>query len=180
MIDVFDVDYAEEVAVVGCVCREVSLGDCVGLKLFEQFKVDVDPGADLNPNGRQPGFGDFRRIVITATDQARDRVMPSEVRDIPGMSNAWRHAFLQAMLTQEYGYEVARLSGDLHEQGVGADQAVDSEADLLNNEVGVWIGIRAPQGASVDELETWILKAFHDGRLTCHDRSNDTLSVCGT
>lgn len=94
----------------------------------------------------------------------------------PGLRNALRHGYWQAMLTLANGPEGAKAIGDLHEHGT--QDKIDTAIDLHNNIVGRSIGleIRRNHGWGVLPHETHrrmvqelVLEALQDGRLIVSD-----------
>jgi hypothetical protein len=93
----------------------------------------------------------------------------------PGERNALQHAIWQALLTYEYGDDVAKTIGDQHEkwQEFGnEDRKRDCRADKHNNEVGREIGnkirnqfrktLKGPSPR--DLIQAAIIEAFRAGR----------------
>lgn len=78
-----------------------------------------------------------------------------------GHNDAFRHAYMSAMLTREYGAGFADAFGTAHE-GVPGNSAHKEAMDLYNNEVGRRIAVENPNASSSDMADL-IHRAIDDG-----------------
>ncbi|MGW5574546.1 DUF6973 domain-containing protein [Nocardia thailandica] len=79
-----------------------------------------------------------------------------------GHADAFRHAYWNARLTQEFGPEWTATFTSSHEQ-VGSNPAAREAMDLYNNELGRSIAT-ANHGATPDELKSKVLEAVNGGK----------------
>ena len=80
-------------------------------------------------------------------------------------SDAFRHAFFNAMNANDAGRRVANLFSDAHESEVPTNLILEKEMDLFNNEVGLDIGDDASIFVSDQELSDQVWDALTDGEL---------------
>lgn len=95
------------------------------------------------------------------------------ILDPGGLGNAFRHAFWQAMITNELGEQQAVRIGNAHENKKNVDLSIrtfknltdaDTTADLLNNIIGRAIG-NDNSGASRREIARAVMNEFHNNGL---------------
>lgn len=111
------------------------------------------------------GLDAFKDIRDEAFDVSEARYEGAGAED--GHQDAFRHAYWNARMTQEFGLEFATAFGTAHE-GV-PDNPSDREAmDLYNNEVGRRIASAHPD-ASPQELADLIQQAIENGELLVID-----------
>ena len=80
-------------------------------------------------------------------------------------SNSIRHAVWQAILTREFGVEQATRIGNAHESsGLFAKEPFDTQADLLNNEIGRAIAKANPNVDNVT-LAKLVIEEFRQNGL---------------
>lgn len=91
-----------------------------------------------------------------------------------GHADAFRHAYWNARMTQQYGEEWAREFATAHERNPSSHH-VPVAMDLHNNEVGRSIAQANPD-ASPEELATLVEQAVKDGEMVVIDE-NDTLAA---
>jgi len=88
-----------------------------------------------------------------------------------GHNDAFRHTYLNALLTKEFGPEFADSFSTAHEGPVG--NPADKEAmDLYNNELGRRIATENPD-ASEEELAQLVFDAVNDGEAVVIDSSGN-------
>ncbi len=80
------------------------------------------------------------------------------------LANAYRHVLWSAMLTAEFGPDIAYDILLSHELDHTAP--ADSIVDVMNNEVGILIGTRVDVNHS-EQLEWWVNEALEGGYLVC-------------
>ena len=135
----------------------------------------------LGPFQKQSFAGIADEAFNTATVQypspPASTVPPGGVTNDPtwrnndGQRDAFRHAFWNARLTQEFGEEWARQYTTAHEALPGNPQAREV-MDLYNNEVGRMISAHNP-GATPDELAALIKAAVDRGDMIVIDASGN-------
>lgn len=117
----------------------------------------VNPGGVLAIAVEAKAFGKEYASQVAGSEQKAD------------YSNAARHAYWQAVVTYNYGREVAQRIGDIHEQGnddLGWAARQDSWIDSFNNDVARRIAEDAlARGPTEEELINELLDAIVDGRL---------------
>ena len=103
----------------------------------------------------------------------------------PGVTDnhrdAFRHAYLNALLTQRFGKKTAELIATAHERGPDdTPKAARSESmDLHNNQVGRDIAERLGPNASQEDLRRAVEQAVRDGKLVVFDKDKATLVPSG-
>lgn len=114
------------------------------------------------------GLNGFKDIRDDALQTAQDRYPGATPVD--GHLDAFRHAYWNALMTQEYGVEFARDFATAHE---GSADSADSEAmDLYNNEVGRRIATENPD-ATREELANLIQQAVESGEMIVIDANGE-------
>ncbi|WP_430791820.1 DUF6973 domain-containing protein [Actinoplanes sp. G11-F43] len=117
------------------------------------------------PLADQIAFHDIRK---TAIDTANAQ-FPEDIQN--GHTDAFRHAYWNALLTAKFGVDFAREMTTAHE-AVPDHTAADEAMDLHNNEVGRQIAV-ANRGASPEELAVLIREAVDSGRTVVVDKAGD-------
>ena len=79
-------------------------------------------------------------------------------------SDAFRHAFFQAINARDVGVQVASLFGDAHESEVPLALLLEKNMDLFNNEIGYLNGFQNPD-LSNSEMSNLIYTALQSGDL---------------
>ncbi|WP_102144537.1 DUF6973 domain-containing protein [Mycobacterium hubeiense] len=101
-------------------------------------------------------------IKEQATAEATKRFPPPDgVREIDNQTDAFRHAYANALMTQKFGEEWTRNFTTAHEgreNNYGSSEAMD----LYNNEVGRRIAVDNPN-ASPEELADLVQQAVNNG-----------------
>ena len=122
--------------------------------------------------GSYDGTATLTALAVSASMRADTR-FPSVTADIArgidisvpgkedGHNDAFRHAYMSAMLTNEYGVGFADAFGTAHE-GVPGNSAHKEAMDLYNNEVGRRIAVENPDASSSDMADL-IHRAIDDG-----------------
>lgn len=103
----------------------------------------------------------FQEIHDQAFDVADQRFEPGDRND--NHNDAFRHAYWNALMADEYGTEWAHDYGTAHERIPGNSSAREA-MDLYNNEVGRQIADENP-GAGREELAGLVEQAVKDGRM---------------
>jgi len=116
------------------------------------------------------GLKEFADIRQDATHVAEGKFEGKALTD--GHADAFRHAYWNALMTQQYGEEWAREFATAHERNPSSNH-VPVGMDLHNNEVGRSIAQANPD-ASPEELATLVEQAVKDGSMVVIDE-NDTL-----
>ena len=108
--------------------------------------------------------------AYTTADQYFPQVDPAG-NDVPGgedgHNDAFRHAYLNALLTDRFGGDFAEAFATAHE-GVPGNSADREAMDLYNNELGRRIASENP-GASDDELADLVYQAVINGEAVVID-----------
>jgi hypothetical protein len=86
---------------------------------------------------------------------------PDGVREIDNQTDAFRHAYANALMTQKFGEEWTRKFATAHE-GRENNYASSEAMDLYNNEIGRQIAVDNPN-ASPEELADLVQQAVNDG-----------------
>lgn len=117
------------------------------------------------PLADQIAFYNIRQQAIETANEN----FPEDKQD--GHTDAFRHAYWNALLTRQFGEDFARAMTTAHE--AVPDHTAGSEAmDLHNNEVGRQIAVANP-GASPEELAVLIREAVDSGRTVVIDQAGD-------
>ncbi len=87
-----------------------------------------------------------------------------------------QHALFMALLAQKWGERKALAFGDAHEKDWGHGY-IDTEKDLLNNDVGAALGAKYPD-LSLYDLAEILANATDRGYLTCLNADRTTTVVC--
>jgi hypothetical protein len=100
----------------------------------------------------------------------------------PGtQENAVRHVVWQAMITSEFGADIAKQVGDVHESNPNADlnqrnftdmETADQTVDLLNNQIGRKIG-EENKGASNKTIAKKTMQEYKDNGLWTASKNKD-------
>jgi hypothetical protein len=88
-----------------------------------------------------------------------------------GHSDAFRHAYWNALMTQRFGEDFAARFASAHE-GAGGNPADREAMDLYNNEAGRRIATQNPN-ASEEELADLVQQAIRDGEMVVIDRDGE-------
>lgn len=88
-----------------------------------------------------------------------------------GHRDAFRHAYWNALMTQQFGENWTRAFATAHEGGPG-NPANREAMDLYNNEVGRSIGA-ANRNATPDQLANLVEQALNQGKLTVIDNAGN-------
>jgi RHS repeat-associated protein len=108
---------------------------------------------------------------------------PKGTPELGSQVNAFRHTFLQAVITERFGARIAEKAGYAHEEnpfaiaGSRRDvyqfdtlQEADASIDARNNEIGRWLG--ATSGAHTNkDLATAVLNFYHKEGLWVAERT---------
>lgn len=101
-------------------------------------------------------------IKERASAEAVNRFPPPDgVREIDNQTDAFRHAYANALMTQKFGEEWTRKFATAHE-GRENNYASSEAMDLYNNEIGRQIAVQNPN-ASPEELADLVQQAVNDG-----------------
>lgn len=80
-------------------------------------------------------------------------------------SDAFRHAFFNAMNTRDVGLVHTELFSNAHESEVPLILSLEKEMDLFNNSVGINIGKNESKFISDKNLSNLVFKSLNDGEL---------------
>jgi len=115
------------------------------------------------------GQKDFYDLRGSAYDTADERFPDQGTED--GHNDAFRHAYWNARMVQEYGADWAARFGTAHQSLPG--NSADREAmDLYNNEVGRQVAIANPD-ASPEELADLVEQAVPGGDTVVIDQGGE-------
>lgn len=112
------------------------------------------------------------RDIKREADPAGREAYPNQGLD--QQEDAFRHAYWNALMTQEHSAEDARMlsnAHEMHEDPTPLDDKRES-MDLYNNEVGRRIAEEHPD-ADRAELKDLLKKAVEDGEMVCIDESGN-------
>lgn len=104
---------------------------------------------------------DFFDIKQAAIDEASRRFPPPDGNTSDNHTDAFRHTYWNALMTQRFGEEWTRKFATAHERRPG-DPAPREAMDLYNNEIGRQIGMANPK-ASPEELAAQVESAVRGG-----------------
>lgn len=104
---------------------------------------------------------DFFDIKKTAMEEAIRRFPPPDGNTSDNHTDAFRHTYWNALMTQRFGEEWTRKFATAHERRPG-DPAPREAMDLYNNEIGRQIGMSNPN-ASAEELAAHVESAVRGG-----------------
>ncbi|WP_131813523.1 DUF6973 domain-containing protein [Mycolicibacterium fortuitum] len=104
---------------------------------------------------------DFFDIKQAAIDEASRRFPPPDGNTSDNHTDAFRHTYWNALMTQRFGEEWTRKFATAHERRPG-DPAPREAMDLYNNEIGRQIGMANPK-ASREELAAQVESAVRGG-----------------
>ncbi|MGV0835585.1 DUF6973 domain-containing protein [Mycolicibacterium thermoresistibile] len=96
-----------------------------------------------------------------STEKALEMFPPPDGREIDNQTDAFRHAYANALMTQEFGAEWTAEFTTAHE-GRENNFASSEAMDLYNNEIGRQIALANPN-ASREELAALVAQAVHNG-----------------
>lgn len=106
---------------------------------------------------------DVMDIREQASAEAVERFPPPDgVREIDNQTDAFRHAYANALMTQKFGEEWTGKFTTAHE-GRDSNYASSEAMDLYNNEIGRQIAVEHPN-ASPEELADLVQQAVNDGQ----------------
>ncbi len=130
----------------------------VGLQQFSDIKDRaLGEAADRFPNNPVPA------------NIPADMAGPWQGND--GHRDAFRHAYWNALMTQQYGENWTRAFATAHEGGPG-NTANREAMDLYNNEVGRSIGA-ANRNATPEQLADLVEQSLNQGKLVVIDRTGN-------
>ncbi|WP_210686479.1 EspA/EspE family type VII secretion system effector [Mycolicibacterium sp. GESEQ-9] len=104
---------------------------------------------------------DFFDIKQAAIDEASRKFPPPDGNTSDNHTDAFRHTYWNALMTQRFGEEWTRKFATAHERRPG-DPAPREATDLYNNEIGRQIGMANPK-ASREELAAQVESAVRGG-----------------
>lgn len=104
---------------------------------------------------------DFFDIKQAAIDEASRKFPPPDGNTSDNHTDAFRHTYWNALMTQRFGEEWTRKFATAHERRPG-DPAPREAMDLYNNEIGRQIGMANPK-ASREELAAQVESAVRGG-----------------
>lgn len=104
---------------------------------------------------------DFFDIKQAAIDEASRRFPPPDGNTSDNHTDAFRHTYWNALMTQRFGEEWTRKFATAHERRPG-DPAPREAMDLYNNEIGRQIGMANPK-APPEELAAQVESAVRGG-----------------
>jgi hypothetical protein len=115
----------------------------------------------LNDNGRG-GFWDWQRFkAITAGSYEGAKEIRRRYGWSRAQENAFRHAAWQGQLVAAFGRDIAKESGDHHEEG--SDNPEDTAVDQYNNEVARQImEMCLAEGETMDNCINRMLEMIHN------------------
>ena len=96
-----------------------------------------------------------------STEKALEMFPPPDGREIDNQTDAFRHAYASALMTQEFGAEWTAEFTTAHE-GRENNYASSEAMDLYNNEIGRQIALANPN-ASREELAALVAEAVNNG-----------------
>lgn len=125
--------------------------------------------------GLQQFSGIKDRALSEATERFPNNPVPSNIpaedarawQGNDGHRDAFRHAYWNALMTQQYGENWTRAFATAHE-GVPGNTANREAMDLYNNEVGRSIGA-ANRNASPEQLANLVEQSLNQGKLVVID-----------
>jgi hypothetical protein len=139
------------------------------LNLIEHSQTITTTEAEMLDELGLFGLKDFSDLRDSAFGTAHERFPDQGVED--GHNDAFRHAYWNARMVQEYGADWAARFGTAHESLPG--NSADREAmDLYNNEVGRQVAMANPD-ASPEELADLVEQAVRDGDTVVIDRGGE-------
>ncbi|MGV0744843.1 DUF6973 domain-containing protein [Mycolicibacterium sp. XJ870] len=107
------------------------------------------------------GQRDMQQAKEAAQAQAISRFPPPDGKEIDNHTDAFRHAYWNALMTQRFGEEWTRQFTTAHERRT-ANYASSEAMDLWNNEVGRRIAAANPD-ASSEQLAGMVEQAVRNG-----------------
>jgi len=132
-----------------------------GTNECEDALIGLFPDAALKIYGNSFGLGYESANYVTETNFGWN-----------DCTDAFRHAFFNALNAQEVGEELALLFSDAHECDPSPDRLKEREMDLLNNRVGIDIGSNNPT-ATDDEIKELVCSELEFGNLTILNDPNN-------
>lgn len=146
------------------------LAEQIGVKKQE---VTLAEAAMLDDLGLQRGLAGLQRFRDIRQDALhRSENVLGGKGNPDGQADAFRHAYWNALMTQQYGEAWAAEYATSHERNPKSNH-IAVAMDLHNNEVGREIA-RANPNATADQYAGLVEQAVRDGRLVVID-PNDTL-----
>jgi hypothetical protein len=106
---------------------------------------------------------EVNQISRDALGEAR-RLFPGSPDNEDDHTDAFRHAYWNARMTQEFGEDWTRRFTTAHEMRPG-NPAVPEAMDLYNNEVGRAIGVAAGPNATPQQIADMVTAAVREGRV---------------
>ena len=98
-----------------------------------------------------------------AVEETRSRFEPSDgFRN--GIADAFRHAFFNALNTQDVGAFKAKLFSDAHESDNPPNLILEEQMDIFNNTVGQKVEIEIPN-SSQEKVANWVNSKLVEGKL---------------
>lgn len=123
-----------------------------------EYRTIAELGATQGPLA----VWDFCDIKQAAMDEAISRFPPpTPLATSDNRTDAFRHTYWNALMTQRFGEEWTRQFATAHERKPG-DPAPREAMDLYNNEIGRQIGMAHPD-ASTEELADLVGSAVRNG-----------------
>ena len=161
-------------------------GGAVDIPFTDSVRMTKTEGALLDTLTSDRGLGvlqEFRDIKDRANDESEkrfpdDRVpvhvpfgAEAEWQNNGGHRDAFRHAYWNALMTQQYGNEWTKAFATAHE-GLPGNYAELEAMDLYNNEVGRSIGAKN-MSATPEELAKLVGQSLNQGKLLVIDKNGD-------
>lgn len=86
-----------------------------------------------------------------------------------GLGNAFRHVLWQALITREFGEEIAKEVGFIHEDN---NKSLDSQVDIRNNAIGRKIG-SVNKNSSNKSMAIIVIKEFYKNGFWTYNMDNE-------
>lgn len=135
---------------------------------FDRGLLGLQQMSDIKDRAFSEGVRRFPDNPVPAGIPA-DRAREWQGND--GHRDAFRHAYWNALMTQQFGENWTRAFATAHEGGPG-NPANREAMDLYNNEVGRSIGA-ANRNATPDQLANLVEQALNQGKLTVIDSAGN-------
>lgn len=140
-------------------------------------EVTLAEAAMLDDLGLQKGLAGLKRFLDIRQDALhRSEIVFGGKGNPDGQADAFRHAYWNALMTQQYGEAWAAEYATSHERNPTSNH-IAVAMDLHNNEVGREIA-RANPNVTADQFAGLVEQAVRDGRMVVID-PNDTLVPSG-
>lgn len=107
------------------------------------------------------GIFDMYRFEEQAKEEAKRRFPPQDGAEWDNHTDAFRHAYWNALMTKRFGKEWTEAYAKAHE-GIATNNPASEAMDLYNNEVGRNIAVTHPD-ASPEELAELVQQAVNNG-----------------